>query len=119
MKKNTIQLVLLLSAALTTLSIQSFEERKGKKEKKRNMGFSSENTEREVIQSSIVGEFNGWHGNSVFKLENGQVWKQIEKTTFYVPKRANPDITIKPKMMGSWTLFLDGYSRGVKVRRIK
>ena len=90
-----------------------------KKEKKKNMGFSLENSEREVIQSSIIGEFNGWHGNTVFKLENGQVWKQIERTTFYVPKRTNPDITIKPKLMGSWSLFLDGYSRGVKVKRIK
>lgn len=90
-----------------------------KQEKKKNMGFENTNKDREEIHSSIVGEFNGWHGKSVFKLENGQVWKQAENNNFYVPKRTNPDITIKPKLMGAWTLFLDGYSRGVQVRRIK
>lgn len=91
------------------------------KEKKKNMGFSTvfNDNDRDTITSSIVGEFNGWQGNTTFTLANGQVWKQTERTTFYVPKRTNPNITIKPKMMGSWSLFLDGYNRGVKVRRIK
>lgn len=91
------------------------------KEKKKNMGFSTvfNDKDRDTITSSIVGEFNGWQGNTTFTLANGQVWKQTERTTFYVPKRTDPNITIKPKMMGSWSLFLDGYNRGVKVRRIK
>lgn len=29
-----------------------------------------------VIQSRIDGEFNGWHGDSVYTLQNGQVWQQ-------------------------------------------
>jgi hypothetical protein len=90
-----------------------------KEEKKKNMGFEQKDGDREVIHSSVEGEFNGWQGKTVFKLANGQVWKQVEKTIFYIPKRSNPDVTIKPKLLGSWTLFLDGYSRGVKVRRVK
>ncbi len=90
-----------------------------KKEKKRFMGFRREEAEREAIKSSIIGEFNGWRGKNIFKLANGQVWKQSEASTFYIPKRTNPNITIKPKSMGSWQLYVDGFGRGVKVKRIK
>lgn len=90
-----------------------------KKEKKRFMGFRREESEREEIKSTIIGEFNGWKGKNIFKLANGQIWKQSEKTTFYIPKRSNPAITIKPKSMGSWQLHVDGFGRGVKVKRIK
>lgn len=30
---------------------------------------------REKFQSRIVGEFSGWSGNTIFRLENGMVWK--------------------------------------------
>jgi len=90
-----------------------------KQEKKKNMGFRKEESERENIHSTIVGEFNGWQGRNIFKLENGQVWKQSEKTSFYIPKRNNPKVTLKPKSMGSWILYVDGFGHGVKVKRIK
>ncbi len=90
-----------------------------KKEKKRFMGFRREESEREAIKSTIIGDFNGWRGKNIFKLANGQVWKQAESSSFYIPKRTNPKITIKPKSMGSWQLNVDGYGKGVKVKRIK
>jgi hypothetical protein len=90
-----------------------------KKEKKRFMGFKREESEREPIKTNIIGEFNGWRGKNIFKLANGQVWKQSEKSSFYIPKRTNPAVTIKPKSMGSWQLYVDGFGRGVKVKRIK
>ncbi|VAW37415.1 hypothetical protein MNBD_GAMMA01-1014 [hydrothermal vent metagenome] len=99
--------------------LESSKKQTIKKEKIKNMGFRKEESEREEIHTSVVGEFNGWRGKNIFKLANGQIWKQIEKTTFYIPKRENPKITIKPKFMGSWMLYVDGFSRGVKVRRIK
>jgi len=30
-----------------------------------------------VITSQISGAFEGWHGESIYELTNGQVWKQI------------------------------------------
>jgi len=30
----------------------------------------------QVIESDIDGRFFGWHGSTVFKLANGQVWEQ-------------------------------------------
>lgn len=31
-----------------------------------------------VIESQIVGTFNGWDGDSEYELTNGQVWKQTQ-----------------------------------------
>ena len=35
------------------------------------------------ITSRIVGDFNGWKGNTVFRLSNGQVWRQTEASNFF------------------------------------
>lgn len=28
------------------------------------------------VKSRIVGEFNGWSGDTLFEFDNGQIWKQ-------------------------------------------
>ena len=99
--------------------LKSSKEEIIKEDKRKFMGFKREEAEREEIHSNIDGEFNGWQGKTLFKLENGQIWKQTERTTFYIPKKNRAKITIKPKSMGSWVLYVDGYGRGVKVKRIK
>lgn len=30
----------------------------------------------DVIESRIEGEFEGWDGDTIFELENGQIWQQ-------------------------------------------
>ncbi len=99
--------------------IEIIKEEIIRQEKTKNMGFSKEESEREEIHSSIVGEFKGWQGKNIFKLANGQIWKQAERASFYIPKRTNPKITIKPKSLKTWALYVDGFGRGVKVKRIK
>jgi|SRR5690606_28149228 len=32
----------------------------------------------EVIKATIVNGFNGWTGDTIFELDNGQIWKQSE-----------------------------------------
>jgi len=43
----------------------------------------------DVIEAQIDGEFNGWEGETEYKLTNGQVWKQstynYEYTYAYMP----------------------------------
>ncbi|MCF6288846.1 MAG: hypothetical protein L3J53_06380 [Proteobacteria bacterium] len=90
-----------------------------KDERKRFMGFRLRESDRETIHTSIVGEFKGWKGKHTFILANGHIWKQAESGTFYIPKRTDPKVTIKPKSMGSWALSVEGFSRSVKVIRVK
>ncbi len=83
------------------------------------VGFRESTQGRETIQSSIVGPFKGWTGHTEFQLANGQLWVQTEPGVFYIRSTDNPAIEIRPRSMGSWSLYVDGYSRGVKVKRIK
>lgn len=91
-----------------------------KKDKKTFMGFNREESAREEIHSSIVVVNKNRNGKSSFTLANGQIWSQSVSNTLFIPKnKPNPNIIIKPKSMGSWTLYIDGLNRGVKVKRIK
>lgn len=88
------------------------------------MGFKSGNLlgddgDRSEIVSRIDGEFDGWNQSTVFKLENGQWWKVSELQSFDVKTMQSPGVTIKPKMLGTWLLQVEGYNRGVRVTRVR
>ncbi len=70
------------------------------------------------IESRIVGTFNGWYGETVFHLENGQVWQQrITDVQKYSPTE-NPKVTVQ-KSLGGYRLRIDGYRQTCPVKRIK
>ena len=49
--------------------------------------FYPKEGDREIVESRIDGEFVGWRGHTVFKLENGQEWAQAESGSFTNGKR--------------------------------
>lgn len=73
-----------------------------------------------VINSAIVGTFNGWKAKgTLFKLTNGMVWQQTESDIFAVKPVENPEITITRGFMGNWRLSVVGHNSAVRVKRIK
>jgi len=84
-------------------------------------GFRTESDEpdRTTITSRIVGRFNGWDGQTVFKLENGMIWGQADKDKFWVKEIENPVVTIEPGMFGTWRLSVEGYNSNCRVERIQ
>lgn len=70
------------------------------------------------IRSRYDGAFAGWNGKTVFKLENGQVWKQAEKGRM-VHRAERPLITIRKGLFGSFRLSVEGVNKSVRVERIK
>ena len=73
--------------------------------------------EADQITSRIIGEFKGWNGETVFELENGQVWQQSGNGLLIV-RLTNPKVTIK-KTRFSYKLSVEGYNASVSVRKIK
>lgn len=69
----------------------------------------------DVVESQIDGEFNGWEGETVYALTNGQVWQQstyqYEYTYAY-----RPDIFIY-SAGGGYKMQVEGTT--ADVRRIK
>jgi hypothetical protein len=70
-------------------------------------GFEEKDLNTDTIVANIIGEFKGWDGDTVFKLSNGQVWKQKEKGRQITKLMVNPQITIKSGMFNSWHLSVD------------
>ncbi|MFC5577291.1 hypothetical protein ACFPOA_04580 [Lysobacter niabensis] len=71
------------------------------------------------VSSSLKGEFRGWQAGTVFELENGQRWRVVDGE-YYTPTRlANPKVTVKPGLLGSWYIRIEGVSIGAKVRRVE
>lgn len=78
--------------------------------------FQSKAPER--IESTIEGTFTGWEGDTVFRLANGQVWKQVQADSFYINVE-NPKVTIKRAIFGSYLLSVEGFGSSVRVRRVE
>jgi len=82
-------------------------------------GFDDFRGKATPIKARIEGTFNGWTGETVFKLDNGMVWKQSQQDLLGVKPVENPEITIEPAALGSWVLRIAGINKRVKVIRIQ
>jgi hypothetical protein len=81
--------------------------------------FYPDSNSRETIETHISGVFTGWRGHTVFKLDNGQEWKQAESGAYDAGKFEDPVVRIKPMLLGSWLMYVDGCGCSVRVQRIK
>ena len=73
--------------------------------------------EPDQLESRIAGAFRGWSGDTIFRLENGQIWRQVGGGRFVV-RMEDPRVTIKRGSLGSYFLSVEGYGSRVKVARI-
>ncbi len=83
------------------------------------MGFLDYKGEESPIQSVIVGDFEGWRGDTEFELENGMVWKQAEQGMLGVKPTANQKVLIEPGFLSAWYLKIDGVNKRLRIKRIK
>jgi len=79
------------------------------------MNDFAEIEETTAIKSVIINEFNGWSGDTIFELQNGQTWKQdkYQYKYFYVYR---PKATII-KIGSNHIIIVKGKS--IRVKRIK
>jgi len=70
-----------------------------------------------AIEASISGEFHGWDGETIFKLDNGQIWQQAEYDYDY-DYEYNPDVTIY-STSGGCKMKVEGDDKTILVKRIK
>ena len=72
---------------------------------------------REVIESRIDGEFEGFDDNKVFVLTNGQVWLQVEYKYCY-SYHYMPEVIIFEN--GGWFYMkVEGVDEVVRVERLR
>ena len=81
--------------------------------------FYPDSGARDTIESHIAGTFTGWRGKTVFKLDNGQQCKQAESGMYDAGKYEDPVVRIKPMLLGSWLMYVEGCGCSVRVSRVK
>ena len=87
--------------------------------KKESRGFFDFGSDA-PIEGRIAGEFHGFGKGKTYTLENGQVWQQIDDALLPGIRLTNPEVRIKPAMVGnSWYLSVGKYHTRAQVRRIK
>lgn len=70
-----------------------------------------------VIETKIDGDFEGWEGETVVKLMNGQVWIQTEY--YYEYHYAYmPDVLIY-QSGGGWKMKVEGVGKAVGVEQLR
>ncbi|TXS95954.1 hypothetical protein FV139_00115 [Parahaliea maris] len=70
------------------------------------------------MRSRILGKFEGWSGDTRFKLENGQVWQQRYKTTWRT-EMDSPEVVITRHLLGLHRMEVVGTGQSVPVKRVK
>jgi len=75
------------------------------------------NADDEVIKSKISGNFSGWSGNTLFSLDNGQIWQQDEYSYKYAYKY-HPGVTIFKHVNGYYVMVVEGINEWLKVKRV-
>ena len=70
-----------------------------------------------AIESKVDGEFEGWEGETIVRLVNGQIWEQVEYYYHY-HYAYMPDVLIYPSN-GTFKMKVEGVDRAVGVRQIK
>lgn len=85
------------------------------------VGFRSLNpystSSSSVIESRIDGDFEGWEGETIFKLMNGQIWQQVDYS-YYYHYAFMPRVTIYKGGYG-YIMKVDGVDSKIRVQRIK
>ena len=81
------------------------------------MEKAAKKQEPEYIESSIVGDFDGWEGNTRITLANGQVWRIVDGSTAVLPQLHNPKVRIKRGVFGVLYFQVVGQNNMARVRR--
>lgn len=72
-----------------------------------------------VIESRIRGDFNGWEGETIYELTNGQIWQQ-SNYHYHYHYAYSPEVWIYPSRSGGYKMHVDGDSdQDINVKRLK
>ena len=71
----------------------------------------------DIVESKIDGEFEGWDGETIFKLRNGQIWQQVAYAYTY-HYAYSPDILIY-KSGSVYKMKVEGVDKAIVVERVR
>ena len=70
------------------------------------------------IASQVDGKFAGWTGKTIFRLKNGQVWRQRYSGRYWY-KAVDPDVEIKKNILGFYQMKILATGKVIGVKRVE
>ena len=67
----------------------------------------------------ITGDFKGWSGETIFRLENGQVWRQRLQGKYRYSGPPNPEVRIKRNFLGFYMMTLVEADKSIGVKLVR
>jgi hypothetical protein len=74
-------------------------------------------TEPESIDSTIVGDFDGWRPGDRIRLSNGQIWQVIDDASGVV-RAGTRAVKVIRGVLGGYMMEFEGSTRTARVKRI-
>ncbi len=71
------------------------------------------------ISSTIAGRFDGWSGNELIKLANGQVWRIVDGSSAVLSPMTDARVKVERNVIGTYFLTIEGTNNSPKVRRVQ
>jgi hypothetical protein len=72
----------------------------------------------EQVRARIDGKFEGWDGDTLFVLDNGEVWKQRTRGR-YIHDAESPEVLITRNTLGFFVLEMVDTGKSVGVKRVR
>lgn len=70
------------------------------------------------IEATLIGPFKGWFGDTVFRLDNGQLWRQ-RLDGMFAYNGDGREVVIDRNLFGFWRLTHVATGRRVGVSRVR
>ena len=70
------------------------------------------------FEARLTSDFTGWTGKTIFKLDNGQVWRQRSSAN-YRHRGSDRRVTFKKNWMGGWEMTVVSSGKTVLVREVQ
>jgi hypothetical protein len=71
-----------------------------------------------AVETRIKGDYNGWDDEVIYKMDNGQIWQQVNYHYHY-HYAYRPEVTIYPTSHGCHIKVEDDDDEGVDVVKLK
>lgn len=92
-------------------------DRKGFFAKAKVMIVPGTRIEYAEIKSALVDPFEGWNGQTVFRLANGQRWQVINSNErFFTPPKGNVEVEIRQAALGGFWMYFPSLDKQVRVK---
>lgn len=70
------------------------------------------------FEATLVGDFTGWRGKTVFRLDNGQIWRQ-RSSSQYRHRGSDQRVKFDKNWMGGWEMTVVSSGKTVLVSKVR